>query len=451
MDTRRDPAPEAANAQAICDFLEAFIAARLAEAQGQDAALPEPALCDDGGQISRLLTRHRAQFDEFVVLALALVPHLRPALLEEASAAPGQDPPAQMGGWRHGSGVFLPTGETAAFLLAGGDLSARIAVQRLFGPDHWFARDRILHLEDPDPGAPILSGRLVLANDWVARLTLGAAARPGFGPGFPAQQVTTPLGWDDLVLPPQVRAQIRELEDWQRHHATLLRDWGMAGRLRPGYRALFHGPSGTGKTLTATLLGKALNRDVFRVDLSTVVSKYIGETEKNLASLFAQAEKLDAILFFDEADALFGKRTAVKDAHDRYANQEVSYLLQRVEDYDGLVILATNFRANLDDAFLRRFNAIIPFPMPGADERRQIWQGCLPDRGERDAIAARMAVFELSGGAILNVAQHAALSAIAAGRDAPDLRDALHGVRREVEKDGKVFRNLLPDVPLKDL
>lgn len=406
----------------------------------------------DGCALSALLTEHELCLEEACVLGLALLPHLSPryfrGLLQDCADAPAipllEETLHGQGGW------LIPSGETAAFLLAGEDLDARLALQTLFGPEHWFARQGVLHLEDPDPGAPILSGRLAMDPDWIRRLTTGQAARPAFGPKFPAQRVTTALDWSDLVLPRTTREQIDELDAWQRHRGTLLDNWGMRARLRPGYRALFHGPSGTGKTLTATLLGKALNRDVYRVDLSTVVSKYIGETEKNLARLFAQAEKLDAILFFDEADALFGKRTAVKDAHDRYANQEVSFLLQRVEDYDGLVILATNFRANMDDAFLRRFNAIIGFPMPGPEERRRIWEGCLPDRGDRADIAARMAVFELSGGSILNVAQHAALLAVTAGRDAPDLRDALRGVRREVEKDGKVFRNLLTDVALDD-
>lgn len=406
----------------------------------------------DGAEtaLGRLLRDEAAELPEFVLLMLGLLPHLFPGWLEAAlTRHPGADP-AAAGLDRDGKGRLVATGETAAFLLAGADLKTRLSVMRLFAPGHWFARKGILHLEPAEPGASVLSGRLVMAPDWVARLSFGAGAGPAFGASFPAQRVSTKLDWQDLVLPKATRSQIAELQAWQKHRGTLLKDWGMAARLRPGYRALFHGPPGTGKTLTATLLGKSLSRDVYRVDLSSVVSKYIGETEKNLARLFAQAERLDAILFFDEADALFGKRTAVKDSHDRYANQEVSYLLQRVEEYDGLVILATNFRANLDDAFLRRFNAIIAFPMPDEAERKAIWARSLPDRGDRKTLAARMAAFELSGGSILNVVQHAAIRAVSAGRDAPDLQDALHGVRREVEKDGKVFRNLLPDVKLKD-
>ena len=176
------------------------------------------------------------------------------------------------------------------------------------------------------------------------------------------------------MLHPGTRRQIEEIETWLQHGETLMDDWGMAAKLRPGYRSLFYGPPGTGKTMTACLLGKSTGRDVYRVDLSLVVSKYIGETEKNLARVFDQAQHKGWILFFDEADALFGKRTETKDAHDRYANQEVSFLLQRIETFDGIAILASNQRENLDDAFTRRFESIIYFPMPRPEERLRLWQ-----------------------------------------------------------------------------
>ena len=152
-----------------------------------------------------------------------------------------------------------------------------------------------------------------------------------------------------------------------------MNDWGLGRRLRHGHRSLFYGPPGTGRTMTTCLLGQRLGRDVFRIALSAVVSKYIGETEKNLEGLFGRAENMNCILFFDEADAPFGKRTNVSDAHDRYANQEVAYLLQRVEDYDGLVILASNYSSNIDEAFMRRFQAVVHFPMPTQTERKRLW------------------------------------------------------------------------------
>jgi SpoVK/Ycf46/Vps4 family AAA+-type ATPase len=254
------------------------------------------------------------------------------------------------------------------------------------------------------------------------------------------------MDWADLVLGAEVREQIAELKDWIEHHGTLRDGWGMGRKLRPGYRALFHGPPGTGKTLTATLLGKYTGRKVFRIDLSTVVSKFIGETEKNLANLFDRAHHKQWILFFDEADALFGKRTSVRDAHDRFANQEVSYLLQRVEEFDGLVILASNFKANIDDAFLRRFNAIIRFPFPDEAERAAIWRTSLPAHAEFEDgldLPAMLARFELAGGSIINVVQHVCISSITRGSAVIRLADALRSIQREVEKEGKVFRNAL--------
>jgi AAA+ superfamily predicted ATPase len=441
-------ASNAANLDAALQVLKRLVHARLSGGEIAPDGQLQLRYFDDGSALGEFIGERRPPFDEYVLLLLALAPHVRPTLLDTeirtALARDGDFP--EIGGVRDAdSRTFLPTGETAAFLLAGDDLESRFAVQRLFSPDHWFACERMLRLEPPKDGAPLLSGRIVMARDWIERFTLGAVQAPAFGADFPARRITTELEWSDLVLTEQAREQIVELEDWVRHGRRLSEEWGMGKRLRPGYRALFHGPSGTGKTLTATLLGKATGRDVYRVDLSTVVSKYIGETEKNLSALFDRAEQRDWILFFDEADALFGKRTGVKDAHDRYANQEVSYLLQRVEDFDGLVILASNFRSNMDDAFLRRFSAIIRFPMPSIEERRAIWVRTLPDRCDREALAASLAPFELSGGNIVNIVRHAAIAAMAAGRDSISLDDALKGIRREVEKEGRVFHDLLAE------
>ena len=212
-------------------------------------------------------------------------------------------------------------------------------------------------------------------------------------------------------------------------------------KLRPGCRALFFGPPGTGKTLTATVLGRATGRQVYKVDLSTVVSKYIGETEKNLAGLFDRAEHKDWILFFDEADALFGKRTQVRDAHDRYANQEVSFLLQRVETYNGLVILASNLANHVDEAFARRFEHLVHFPMPRQNERLLIWKKGLPGPASLEPgsdlpqIATR---YELSGGMIMNVIRYASLQAISRSERVLRHQDLLDGIRREYAKESRV-------------
>jgi len=215
----------------------------------------------------------------------------------------------------------------------------------------------------------------------------------------------------------------------------------IARKITKGYRVLFYGPSGTGKTLTASLLGKQFQKDVYRVDLSQVVSKYIGETEKNLEKVFLKAENKDWILFFDEADALFGKRSNVSSAHDKYANQEVSYLLQRVEDYAGLIILASNFKNNIDQAFVRRFNAVVHFPIPDASERLTIWHKNTPSTvplGPDVVLNTYAAKYELTGSAIANVMQYAALCALARENKVITDPDIVNGIRRELIKEDKI-------------
>ena len=243
------------------------------------------------------------------------------------------------------------------------------------------------------------------------------------------------------MLPPRTLAEIRELENWMRHGDVLMNHWNMRHKLRPGCRALFFGPPGTGKTLTATVLGKATGRQVYKVDLSMVVSKYIGETEKNLAGLFDRAEHKDWILFFDEADALFGKRTQVRDAHDRYANQEVSFLLQRIETYNGLVILASNLASHVDEAFARRFEHAGPLPDAPAERAHADLEERASGRGVAGAgvdLAQIAARHEMSGGMIMNVIRYASLQAISRGERMLRQQDLLDGIRREYAKENRL-------------
>jgi ATPase family associated with various cellular activities (AAA)/Winged helix domain, variant len=229
-----------------------------------------------------------------------------------------------------------------------------------------------------------------------------------------AQRLDPRAMWDDIVLPAHEMALLRQIASQVRQRRRVYEDWGFAKRMNRGLgiNALCAGESGTGKTMAAEVLANDLKLNLYRIDLSAVVSKYIGETEKNLRRLFDAAEDGGAILFFDEADALFGKRSEVKDSHDRYANIEINYLLQRIETYRGLAILATNMKSALDTAFMRRLRFIVNFPFPGATERRQIWQRVFPPETETDGLDYdRLAMLNLTGGSIHNTAINAAFMA----------------------------------------
>ncbi|MEP1780548.1 ATP-binding protein, partial [Reichenbachiella sp.] len=308
--------------------------------------------------------------------------------------------------------------------------------------DHFFAKHNILKMDPVADGEPIMSGVLRLSEEVLDYFTSGTIRKPDLSIKFPARHITTDLEWGDLVLEQNTAHQIDEIRTWIEHGHVLMNGWGLGKKIRPGYRCLFYGPPGTGKSMTACLLGKSTGKDVYRVDLSMVVSKYIGETEKNLSRVFEQAESKNWILFFDEADALFGKRTGVKDAHDRYANQEVSYLLQRIEIYDGIIILASNMRGNLDEAFTRRFESIIPFPIPKSEERRRLWEKgfsskcVLENKINLEEISSK---YELSGGSTMNVIRYSSLMALRRNSNEIKLNDLEEGIKKEFQKEGKTI------------
>ncbi len=428
-------------------FLRNLLRLRLSEYLGQGGvALPSvPVLQDDAHPFTRFVQQKQLTVDEFVVLVAALVPHLQPHLFDEVVQdyfPQGGDFPALGGIKGTNFRGLLPTGETVQFILGGAsDIHRRIDIQKVFSNDHFFRKEGILSLEQMKPGEPVSSGKMVLDPEYVERFTTGGLSLPQLSSTFPAQHLRTALDWSDLVLNPSTASQLTEIEIWLQHHETLAKDWKMLNKVKPGYLALFYGPPGTGKTMAVSLLGKNTGHEVFRIDLSTIVSKYIGETEKNLSALFERAENKNWILFFDEADALFGKRTNVRDAHDRYANQEISYLLQRVEDFNGLCILASNFKNNIDDAFVRRFQSIVYFPMPKAEERLLIWKKTFPDAVVLEKLIDLNDVarkYELSGSNILNIVQYCCLQALAAGTNIITAENLLRGIRRELAKENKI-------------
>ena len=382
--------------------------------------------------------------EEAVILLMALVPHVLPDffdnIIKKLHPEGGEFP--EFGGVREGNHRgLMPTGETILPVLAKDDLNYRLEIQQLFAPEHWFFKENILLLEDVKAGEPFMSGKLVLPKEVVHLLCYGEKLKPKFSTQFPAKEVTTLMEWDDLVVNDSVHQQIQQIKLWVKHQQTLLGEWGMKKHILPGFRTLFYGPSGTGKTLTAALIGKEFDRPVYRIDLSQVVSKYIGETEQNLEKIFNLAENKDWILLFDEADALFGKRTNTKSSNDRYANQEVSYLLQRVERFNGLVILTSNFKNNIDDAFLRRFNSIVAFSKPTAEERIRLWVLALPKKAivEYPLIEKLATHYELTGAQIISAIMHASLLALEEGTMALSKEQLLLGVRSEFMKEERHF------------
>lgn len=408
-------------------------------------ALEAPDLKEDNSVYARVIKHFQMTFQERIILILSLVPHVRPQLIDIffTKNTAYDRIYTEFGGLKgkYHSG-FLPTGETAAFILAGNNLSDRIELIELFRPEHFFSKHNILKLDLNKGKEPVLSNAIQISEEYLSMLTSGKAYKPDFSTTFPAKLLSTKLDWTDLVLDPQVLSEISEISAWIRHQDTIMNEWGLNKMLKRGYRSLFYGPPGTGKTLTACLLGKTLNLDVYRVDLSQVVSKYIGETEKNMASIFDQAENKNWILFFDEADALFGKRTATSDSKDRHANQEVAYLLQRVEDYSGVVILATNLKANMDTAFTRRFQSIVFFPAPNYEQRVKLWRNAFEGYVKLDEDVDFQLLandYKITGGSIINVLRYCSLSALERGSKSIAMDDIREGVKKELRKEGKTM------------
>jgi hypothetical protein len=283
-----------------------------------------------------------------------------------------------------------------------------------------------------------LTGGPVTAED----LRRGVRAQNAAGLERLARRIEPEVAWDDLVLAPAVLRGLRDVAARARHRDTVLTEWRMrrGGGRGHGVTALFAGDSGTGKTMSAEVIASDLRLDLYTVNLATVVDKYVGETEKNLERIFAEAAGVNAVLFFDEADAIFGKRSDVRDAHDRYANIESAYLLQRLETFDGLAVLATNLRANIDEAFTRRLDAIIDFPAPTPELRHQLWASCLVDPlpvADDVDLEFLADAFELAGGNIRSASTTAAYLAAAAGGPVT-MSELITAVEQEYRKLGRL-------------
>ncbi|WP_316821923.1 ATP-binding protein [Pedobacter gandavensis] len=337
---------------------------------------------------------------------------------------------------------FLPTGNTLCFLMTIHRPELRYLVMDLLGNGSILIKEGVLSLAETAPNLPWFNGQLILSRSWFDYFLSGERQMEQNSASFPAQQIDTAMEWEDIVLDRLVLEQLNEITSWLKYGDILMKDWGLNKQLKPGYRALFYGPPGTGKTLTATLIGKTTGRRTYKIDLSLIVSKYIGETEKNLSRIFDLASDQNWILFFDEADALFGKRSTADSANDRHANQQTAYLLQRIEDFPGVVILATNLKANMDEAFARRFQSIIHFTMPSTEERYALWQKAfsgicrLDEKIDLNAIAEE---YQLTGGAIINVLRFCALEVVRRNDTVVSLQELLTGIKREFKKENRTL------------
>ncbi len=446
---------EATNASllsAYAQWCETLIQTRLQLYFGQECRyacvrdISPPQVANQEGTLAKFVANHQLDFDDQLLLALALMPTVKPQVLDVLLMRNDNidRPYTEFGGAEH-NGLIVANGETLAFLLGGDCVEKRLNIQlmmySLLSGDMSRLRPskkeviKLLEMPEQAVSNP-LKIPLVLATKHLVELTVGGNYVEQQGAGFPAHLVKSPQSLESLVLPDSVLRQLNDIQAWSQHGETLRHEWGMADRIRPGYRALFYGPSGTGKTMTAGVLGQLLGKDVYKVDLSRVHSKYIGETEKNLERVFKLAEQNGWVLFFDEADAVFGKRTQTSNSNDQFANQNVSYLLQRIECFTGLVILASNYKDNLDEAFFRRFESVIEFPKPESQQRLAIWQKGFSPKAKLapDVDLKEVALkYPLSGASIMNVIRYVSLKAISESRSSITLSDLHEGIDKETK------------------
>ncbi len=432
--------------QSLFDYLEATIKYRLSlELTGEEIAIPKLEMEHNQSHLATFILENDLENEDVVFLLLTLVPQLNPGFISSiiTSFLPNGGEFPEFGGikGKNHRGI-LPTVETALYILHGNDIEGRLNGMEYIRNDSFLFKNKILEVEVVPKGEPKMSGRLFMDEEHLAKITSGTILKPRLSQDFPASLIETGMKWSDLILKEKTIQEIKEIEVWLQYNATLMDEWDMRNIIKPGYRVMFYGPPGTGKTLTAGLLGKYTNKDVYRIDLSMVVSKYIGETEKNLSSLFDKAINKDWILFFDEADSIFGKRTNVRDAHDKYANQEVSYLLQRIEAHPGLVILASNFKNNIDTAFTRRFQSIIEFEIPTHTERLRLWENNLPKNiplEEGVSLETLSKKYAITGSNIVNIVQYACLKTLASKENVIKESFIVEGIKKEYLKEGKTL------------
>lgn len=441
------------NAQIINEeisWLLTILDSRIAKLEDETASVlffpdaPPAGLSEKQSAYADLVNEYDLGPVERLLLICSLAPHISPEaftskIRDEKSGLKIKYP--RLGGYFDTTFTnFVPTLQTIVYLLAGDDMSAMLYNHLFLMERSVLLKEQIITLDAVSTSEDSTNRRnyaIRLAPEFVEYLISGKRPRPDFGKTFPATLITTGLDWEQLVVKPAVFTELQRIMRWEQKGKELLAKTN--NKLNASFTCLFYGPSGSGKTLAVQLLGKTLGIDVFRIDLSMVVSKYIGETEKNLAYLFDRAKGKNWILFFDEADALFGKRTDINDSKDKWANLEMSYLLQRMEDHNGLTILASNLKNNIDTAMTRRFQSVIYFNRPQREERIQLWKKLLPGpfSYHPGLNFNELAKYELTGGNITNVVKAACLEAVSRDSTVVDSQDLADAITREFNKENR--------------
>eukprot|EP01088_Endostelium_zonatum_P018389 TRINITY_DN5887_c1_g1_i1.p1 TRINITY_DN5887_c1_g1~~TRINITY_DN5887_c1_g1_i1.p1 ORF type:complete len:537 (+),score=123.91 TRINITY_DN5887_c1_g1_i1:5-1615(+) len=440
--------------QSELDWLSSVIAARMQLHFDQDGPyssieeVDEPDLSNNSSPYSQLVKDYTLDNYERLMLILALAPHCRPQVLDFffTRNSTYERSFTEFGGIRDStSGGFIPTFETLLFIVAGDGLPRRLRLQEYLLQESILTESKIIIFGPSSSNEPKLtSAPLLIAEEYGAILLSGKPFQLESGPASPAKRLTTNFELDDLVLDPETQHQIDDIKYWLDHSSEVINGSHLTRIIKPGYRVLFHGPPGTGKTLAASLLSKSTGMGVYQIDLCRIDSKYIGDTEKNLDRVFNQAEGKNWILFFDEADILFGRRTDIKTSNDRHANEKVAYLLQKMERFTGVVILATNKKENIDEAFMHRFQATIEFKMPDKERRVQLWKkafkGVRMEEGmDWEEIGRR---FGVSGAVIQNVLRYSVLVGAREENGVVRRKDVLDGLEREFRKVGKTVEQV---------
>ncbi|WP_295220272.1 ATP-binding protein [uncultured Chryseobacterium sp.] len=430
--------------QKLFTHLEDVIIWRIGNPSEDFTGMPAFSISDyEGFPLGNYISEKKLTHQEVIILLAALLPRLDPSLLKRIYKEYSDSPLFDFCSLNDNGRLFYPTIQAVQYILGGESISERLKALDYFNPDAVLIRHEIIVFSGSGNEYLPANSLISVHKETFNAMMLGWELLPKMSGDFPAEQLQTGRSWTDLILPQKTLDELQSIESWYGSSRILMEDWGMQKKLKPGFRVLFYGDPGTGKTLAASLLGKYTGRPVFRVDVSMLVSKYIGETEKQLAKLFDKAENKNWILFFDEADAIFGKRTSVKDAHDKYANQEVSYLLQRIETFSGLIILASNFKNNMDQAFSRRFHSCIKFSNPKHEERLRIWQQNLPVQLHLEDINLEQIAkrYELTGSNIMNVIQDVSLKAISSEKQdyKVNIDMLLESIKKEYIKEDKIL------------